>query len=136
MGKLDRRRREILEKVAASGFMTIDALATHFDVTPQTIRRDINEMAEEGLIARYHGGAASQSTTENTAYTDRQVLNLDAKRKIARLVAQHIPEGASLFINIGTTTEEVARALSDHKLFKRASVFREACTTKTSFKGW
>lgn len=118
MGKLDRRRREILEKVAVSGFMTIDALATHFDVTPQTIRRDINEMAEEGLIARYHGGAASQSTTENAAYTDRQVLNLDAKRKIARLVAQHIPEGASLFINIGTTTEEVARALSEHKNLK------------------
>jgi DeoR family glycerol-3-phosphate regulon repressor len=112
MGKLDRRRREILEKVAANGFMTIDALAAHFDVTPQTIRRDINEMSEEGLIARYHGGAASISTTENAAYTERQVLNLDAKRKIADLVTDHIPDGASLFINIGTTTEEVARALS------------------------
>lgn len=56
MGKLDRRRREILELVASNSFMTIDTLAEHFSVTPQTIRRDINEMAEEGLIARYHGG--------------------------------------------------------------------------------
>ncbi|RCK33181.1 DeoR family transcriptional regulator [Thalassospira xiamenensis] len=118
MGKLDRRRREILELVAANSFMTIDTLADHFAVTPQTIRRDINEMAEEGLVARYHGGAASLSTTENTAYTDRQVLNLGSKREIAKLVAQHIPEGASIFINIGTTNEEVARALSSHKSLK------------------
>lgn len=75
-------------------------------------------MAEEGLIARYHGGAASVSTTENTAYQDRQVLNLGSKREIAKLVAEHIPEGASLFINIGTTNEEVAHALSGHKSLK------------------
>ena len=96
MGKLDRRRREILELVASNSFMTIDTLADHFSVTPQTIRRDINEMAEEGLIARYHGGAASVSTTENTAYTRRRIAvhqyRHNQRRSRPRIVGPYQPE--------------------------------------------
>jgi DeoR family glycerol-3-phosphate regulon repressor len=51
---------------------------------------------------------------ENVAYTTRQVLNLEDKRRIAQLVATNIPDQASLFINLGTTTEEVAKSLRDH----------------------
>jgi DeoR family glycerol-3-phosphate regulon repressor len=58
------------------------------------------------------------STVENLAYSTRQTLFADAKRRIARLAAQQIPDGASLFINIGTTTEEVAKALIHHKDLK------------------
>ncbi len=55
------------------------------------------------------------SSVENIAYTARQTLNADVKKQIGLLAAEMIPENASLFINIGTTTEEVARALSQHK---------------------
>ena len=51
---------------------------------------------------------------ENIAYPARQILNLEEKKRIAQLVAQHIPDKSSLFINLGTTTEEVAKALADH----------------------
>jgi DeoR family glycerol-3-phosphate regulon repressor len=109
------RREQISELVRQRGFMSIEALADHFSVTAQTIRRDINQLCEEGLLRRYHGGAGLPSSVENVAYQTRLVHCLDEKRRIASLVAQHIPNEASLFINIGTTTEEVARALLNHR---------------------
>jgi DeoR family glycerol-3-phosphate regulon repressor len=112
-GEAERRER-IVELVRRQGFVTIDALAQRFAVTPQTIRRDINALSAEALLRRYHGGAGLPSSVENLAYPTRQVLCLEEKRRIARLVAAHVPDEASLFVNIGTTTEEVAKALLDH----------------------
>ncbi len=110
----DRRRRRILEAVSRQGFASIEALAQDLEVTPQTIRRDINALCESSQLQRYHGGAGLPSSVENLAYQTRQVLHLEAKRRIARELARQIPNQASLFINIGTTTEEVAKALLDH----------------------
>ena len=109
------RRDRIVAMIREQGFMSVEALVSKFGVTPQTIRRDINEMDGEGLIRRYHGGAGLPSSVENVGYRARQILHLDQKRRIARAVAAAIPDGASLFINIGTTTEEIARALLNHK---------------------
>jgi DeoR family glycerol-3-phosphate regulon repressor len=108
------RREQIVERARRQGYVAVEALALELNVTPQTIRRDINDLCERKLLQRYHGGAGLPSSVENLAYSDRQVMNLDAKQRIARLVAQSIPNHSSLFINIGTTTEEVARALLDH----------------------
>ncbi|KJS31943.1 MAG: hypothetical protein VR64_09165 [Desulfatitalea sp. BRH_c12] len=99
----------------SKGFVTIEHLAREFGVTPQTIRRDINSLSKAGLIQRFHGGAGVSSSTENVAYTERKIICFHEKRKIARMVAEQIPDHASLFINIGTTTEAVAQALVDHK---------------------
>ncbi len=110
------RRDKIRKMVQSQGFVTIDTLAQSFSVTPQTIRRDINTLSEKGLVYRYHGGAASSMTsTENVAYKERKVLCFREKQKIAQLVARNIPDNASLFINIGTTTEAIAHALVNHK---------------------
>jgi DeoR family glycerol-3-phosphate regulon repressor len=108
------RQQQILEKANQFGFVAIEELAQDFEVTPQTIRRDINELCNTGLLRRYHGGAVPVSSVENLDYSARQVLGLEEKRSIARVAAKHIPERASLFINIGTTTEEVALALRQH----------------------
>ena len=109
------RRREIVEVVRRHGFAAIDALAQQFQVTPQTIRRDINALCADGALQRYHGGAGLASSVENLAYPTRQVLCLEEKRRIAGLLAAHVPDHASLFINIGTTNEEVARALLERQ---------------------
>lgn len=85
------------------------------DVTPQTVRRDVKLMESARLLARYHGGVGLPSSVKNIDYSQRQVLNSDAKRRIASAVAAQVPNGCSLLINIGTTTEEVARALAYHK---------------------
>ena len=109
------RQKEILYLVQRRGFVSNEELAQAFSVTPQTVRRDINQLCQEGLLRRYHGGAGLPSSVENVAYKTRQVTCLEEKRLIARAVAQKIPDQASLFINIGTTTEEVARALHNHR---------------------
>ncbi|GAB0115717.1 DeoR/GlpR family DNA-binding transcription regulator [Acidisoma sp. C75] len=105
----------IIDLVSKRGFQTIEALAQHFGVTVQTIRRDVNILASEGRLSRYRGGAGLSSSIENMEYERRQVVNLTAKQRIAALVAQDVPENASLFINIGTTTEQAARALLSHE---------------------
>lgn len=113
---LSQRQQQVLKWVQREGFAAIEALADNFRVTPQTIRRDINALCDQGLLRRYHGGAGlPQSSVENIAYSARQILHLEEKRRIATLAARHIPNHASLFINIGTTTEEVAKALRHHE---------------------
>ncbi|MEI7613229.1 MAG: DeoR/GlpR family DNA-binding transcription regulator [Betaproteobacteria bacterium] len=112
---LSPRHQDILGLVKQKGFLSTDELTQTFHVTSQTIRRDINELCEKGLLRRYHGGAGPVSSTENVNYSDRQVLNHEDKQHIAQLLAEQIPDNASLFINIGTTTEEVAKALKNHK---------------------
>lgn len=109
------RQKQIMEMVRGQGFISIEDLAQHFQVTPQTIRRDINKLNKFGLLRRHHGGAGLPTSVENYAYTARKVLYLKEKELIARLLADHIPDKASLFINIGTTTEEVAKVLLESK---------------------
>jgi DeoR family glycerol-3-phosphate regulon repressor len=110
------RQSELLAAVRAHGAMTVEAIAQRFGVTLQTVRRDVGLLSDAGLLARYHGGARiPSSTTENIGYSQRQHLNEQAKRQIARAVAKAVPNGSSLIINIGTTTEAVARELLHHK---------------------
>jgi len=112
---LNQRQTELVEFVHKNGFVTIDTLVQHFDVTPQTIRRDLNKLADEGTIIRHHGGAEGTSSSANASYQSRKIMNLEAKEQIAKQAASIIPNGASIFINIGTTTETIAKALLNHK---------------------
>jgi DeoR family transcriptional regulator, glycerol-3-phosphate regulon repressor len=112
---LNARQQQLLECVKRDGFVTVDDLALHFNVTPQTIRRDVNWLADRNLLRRYHGGASLPTSSENVSYSARQQMFQEQKRRIAALAASHIPDQASLFINLGTTTEEVARALNRHR---------------------
>jgi DeoR family transcriptional regulator, glycerol-3-phosphate regulon repressor len=110
------RQLELLEQVRACRSVSLEALAASFKVTLQTVRRDVKLLSDAGLLARFHGGVrAPNATTENIAYRQRQLLNEAAKQRIARAVAKAVPEGCSMIINIGTTTEAVARELLHHK---------------------
>ncbi len=111
---MNQRQQEILQLVQQHGYVSIETLAQHFSVTPQTVRRDINALCDQNLLTRYHGGAGLSSSVENVEYTARQVMLQKEKREIAEMTARLVPNHASVFINIGTTTEEVARALQGH----------------------
>lgn len=115
INKTTKRHKALQEFLAARGYATIEDLAKHFDVTPQTVRKDINRLASDGKVQRFHGGAGMPLSSENIVYDERKSICSEEKNRIARLLANHIPDGASIFINIGTTTEEAARALLDHK---------------------
>lgn len=109
------RHPEILEIARRDGKVTVEKLADHFGVTHQTVRRDLTELADAGRLERVHGGAILPSSTTNIGYEDRRSLNADAKRAIAEACARAIPESISVFINIGTSTEAVARELVRHR---------------------
>ena len=109
------RQIKLLTVVQTKGSVTVDELADTLDVTLQTVRRDVQRLADEGLLTRFHGGVrVPSSTIENIAQQQRESLNADGKTRIARLVAAAVPNDCSLMLNIGTTTEAIARALLQH----------------------
>jgi DeoR family glycerol-3-phosphate regulon repressor len=110
------RQTELLDLVKAQGVASIECLAEKFGVTLQTVRRDVQRLSEAGFLTRFHGGVrVPTSTTENLAYRQRQALHNEGKARIAKAIAQRVPNGCSLIMNIGTTIEAVARELMQHK---------------------
>lgn len=106
----------ILEAVRARQSATVEELAETLGVTLQTVRRDVQRLSEKGLLMRFHGGVrAPSSTVENLAHNHRESLHSEGKARIARAVARQVPNHCSLILNIGTTTEAVARELLQHR---------------------
>lgn len=105
------RLAEILDFARESGRVAVEQLSEQFNVTPQTIRKDLNDLCNRGLLHRVHGGAVVSSGVSNVGYSARRNLAAQAKQQIGRKAASLIPDNCSLIINIGTTTEQVALAL-------------------------
>ena len=116
---ISKRQRELLAHIRTRGSGRVESLADRFQVTPQTIRRDLNILYNRNLVHRVHGGAVSTGSATpreraNLDYATRLRANAEGKDRIGRLTAPIIPDHASLFINIGTTTERVAAHLITH----------------------
>ncbi|MFM2319383.1 MAG: hypothetical protein RLZZ215_2004 [Pseudomonadota bacterium] len=109
------RQQQIMALARSAERVLVDELVAMFEVTPQTIRKDLNELCEAGLLARVHGGALLPSGVSNVDYEQRRNMAAEEKRLIGQLCAAQIPNNSSLFINIGTTTEAVAQALLAHQ---------------------
>lgn len=109
------RQAEIMALAKAEGRVLVDELATRFAVTPQTIRKDLNDLCDGKALTRIHGGAIFPSGNENVKYEARRSIAAPEKQAIGRAAAALIPDNSSLFINIGTTTEAVGEALIDHR---------------------
>jgi DeoR family glycerol-3-phosphate regulon repressor len=112
--RVEGRQGEIVERAKVQGRVSVDELAAAFGVTAQTIRKDLNDLCTAGLLKRVHGGAIFPSGVENMQYEARRQIAADEKVSIGRAAAHLIPNNASLFINIGTTTEAVSQSLLDH----------------------
>jgi DeoR family glycerol-3-phosphate regulon repressor len=108
---LSPRQSDIVALAKSEGRVSVEGLADRFHVTPQTIRKDLNDLCERGVLQRYHGGAILASGTANLGYEARRKLATEEKRRIGLKAASLIPDSSSLLINIGTTTEQVAAAL-------------------------
>jgi DeoR family transcriptional regulator, glycerol-3-phosphate regulon repressor len=93
----------------------VDELSVRFDVTPQTIRKDLNDLCSQRLLARVHGGAIISSGSENVGLDMRLQIAPEEKLLIGKAAAALVPEHASVFIAIGTTTKAVAQALLQHE---------------------
>lgn len=115
MDFLSARQNQILAMAREHGRVDVEVLSRKFEVSPQTIRKDLNELCDKQLLQRIHGGAIVGSGIENVSYEARRLLAPESKLAIGQRAAQLIPDNSSLLINIGTTTEQVAHALKDHR---------------------
>lgn len=108
------RQLEIVRLARERGHVDVLSLAAHFDVTPQTIRRDLNELCDTRVLNRVHGGAMYPSSVANFAQEARRQVAPEAKQRIGARAAERIEPDRSVILNIGTTTEQVAQSLKNH----------------------
>ena len=100
------RKQLILEKLSAEGQVQSKALSILFDVSEDTIRRDLRELAGEGRLQRVHGGALPSSSAI-APFAERQSVKMDAKKRVARKGVQLISSGQVVIVDGGTTTSEL-----------------------------
>ncbi len=106
------RRQAILAEVSERSAVAADELAREFDVSVETIRRDLRDLQQRGLLDRVYGGATRLAgRSSEGSFAARSALNTSAKRAIAQLAVALIEPGETIVIDVGTTALEVARAL-------------------------
>ncbi|MGO3152804.1 MAG: DeoR/GlpR family DNA-binding transcription regulator [Galactobacter sp.] len=113
----DERRYEILQKVRVDGRVEVASLATEYGVSTETVRQDLNQLQDSGMLRRTHGGAvrvekslAEQAVAERTSFSDE-------KRRIAEAAVRLVPETGSIFIESGSTLQLLADSIpQDYEL--------------------
>lgn len=114
---VEERRQRVLDLLSERGFMALGDLAKMTAASESTIRRDLDYFADKGLLRRTHGGAVIVADRDALpALEERSQLKLDEKRAIARVAAGRIEDGASVLLDGGTTTLEVAKLLVGRRL--------------------
>jgi DeoR family transcriptional regulator, glycerol-3-phosphate regulon repressor len=109
------RQQAILDDLRASGGAgRITDIARALAVSQETVRRNIKHLAEIGMVEKLHGGARLLAPVDEADLRQRIGENPQPKARIARRVAALIPDGASCFLDIGSTTIYVAEALKNH----------------------
>lgn len=111
------RLRQITDAVREAGRLGVAELAALTGASEMTVRRDLEALAEQGVLERYRGGARSLLLRgEEPPFALREQEGLDAKRRIAAVVAELISDGESVVLDSGTTCREVARALAHRRV--------------------
>jgi DeoR family transcriptional regulator, fructose operon transcriptional repressor len=112
-----KRHLELVELVRARGQMTVNELSSHFGVSGDTVRRDLDLLASQGLLKRTHGGAVAMDNLvhQDSTFMQRMSTRVPEKRRIARAASQLISDGETLLINGGSTTRLFAAELSSRR---------------------
>lgn len=103
--------RAILDLLQETGSARVEGLARTLGVTGETVRRALTRLEAAGRIARVHGGAHLKDWGPEPSFGQRMQVNPGPKRRIAEAVARLIPDGAPVFLDVGSTTAFVAQAL-------------------------
>ncbi len=107
----DERRSFILKSLKETGRLTTSQLASRFDISEDSARRDFRELAAEGLIQRVHGAALPASSAAQP-FTSRYKISAGAKARLAKLAARHVLEGQVVLFDGGTTNLAIANQIS------------------------
>lgn len=115
MAALNKRHSEILDILSRRGYLAIEEMVAAFNVTPQTLRRDLQDMSDRGLLRRHHGGASANLSTANADYDLRHVETAAEKASIGAVAAELVKPGSSLFLTPGTTVDALAKAIAERR---------------------
>lgn len=108
----EERRHEIEDLAQRNGRVEVSALAERFDVTAETIRRDLTDLEQRGVVRRVHGGAlAAGRLRSEPAVAERSEAMSEEKRRIAEAARDHVPAGGTILLDAGTTTGALAPLL-------------------------
>lgn len=110
----DERLNAVLETLAARSRIDVEDLAEELDVSPATVRRDLDHLAQQQLLTRTRGGAVAHAVAYALPLRYKSVRHPSEKQEIARIAADMVSRGMVVGLNGGTTTTEVARALATH----------------------
>lgn len=113
--KIDVRRNKILEQLRAEGKVSVSRLAADLGATQVTIRNDLTALEREGYLVRMQGGAVISHRQDRQFGAEAEDKTFVQKQVVAAKVAEMITDGQTLFLNSGTTTVHIARALKHHK---------------------
>jgi DeoR family transcriptional regulator of aga operon len=109
------RLSRIVEHLSANGSVGVGELADELGVSAATVRRDLEMLQEQRLLARTHGGAVAHSVLFELPLRYRSARRQAEKARIATAAADRVPDGLAIGMTGGTTTTEAARALSDRR---------------------
>lgn len=110
------RHNKILEMLERDGSVKNSKLVTIFEVSLETVRRDLDFLEKQGLLQKVHGGAILNSKNkenDNQTYVVRETKNIEEKREIAALALKFINENETIALNSSTTSIEIARLIKD-----------------------
>jgi DeoR/GlpR family transcriptional regulator of sugar metabolism len=108
----EERRTQILQTVRSAGRVRVNELANRFSTSAVTIRNDLNELHQRGLVLRSHGGAVLPDTIlHESPVHERLKAHADEKRRIGTMAATLINDGETIILDSGTTTLEIARQI-------------------------
>jgi DeoR/GlpR family transcriptional regulator of sugar metabolism len=110
------RRRKIISLLEESNSVLVPELSKVFNVTEETIRRDLEKLEKEGLLKRTHGGAViNDSINLDLPLKVREVTNIEGKRAIGIKVAEYINDGDTIMLDSSTTALQVAQRIKDKR---------------------
>ncbi|WP_026674999.1 DeoR/GlpR family DNA-binding transcription regulator [Alkalihalobacterium bogoriense] len=115
------RQETIIDLLKRNKSVKVSQLTKRFQVSLETIRRDLEFLEKEGLIKRVHGGAVLEETTSHeTTFIERETIHIEEKKEIAKIATRFVTEGQSIALDVSTTNTEFAKVLKE--TFSRLTV--------------
>ncbi|MDO4898596.1 MAG: DeoR/GlpR family DNA-binding transcription regulator [Rothia sp. (in: high G+C Gram-positive bacteria)] len=127
------RKQHILREIQQHGSAQVQELAEELKVSAMTVRRDLAELEEAGLLSRIHGGAVPTASSLEPSFTEKMALQADEKTDIAFAALEFVHDGQSLGFTAGTTCTRIAQEIAANETFRNLTVVTNSLSVAQEF---
>lgn len=127
------RKKHILREVQQRGSAQVQELAEALGVSSMTVRRDLAELEDQGLLSRTHGGAIPTPSSLEPTFAEKMTLHADAKTAIALSALQFVQDGQSLGFTAGTTCTRIAQEIAASGTFRNLTIVTNSLSVAHEF---